>query len=170
VPERWDELEATDSAGVPDPVMNIQLRAATSADHPLLHSLNRAAYEALATRLFGSWDDIAQRARFEEKIQRLPFRIIELEHQPVGAISSSEHEDHVFLDELVILPELQSRGIGSRVLLLELREAHACKKPLRLHTARLNRAQEFYRRHGFVETGRDEMFINMESRGWCQSG
>ena len=145
--------------------MNIHLRAASPADHPFLHRLNRAAYEALATRLFGSWDDTMQRARFENEIQRLPFRIIELERQPVGAISSSEHEDHVFLNDMVILPELQSRGIGSFVLLLELRNARAIKKPIRLHTARLNRAQELYERHGFVETGRDEMFINMESPG-----
>lgn len=145
--------------------MTIKLRAATPADHQLLHRLNRAAYETLATRLFGSWDDTSQRARLENKIQRFPFRIIELDAQGVGAISSSVYEDHVFLHELVILPELQSRGIGSFVLLLELRDAQALQKPLRLHTARLNRAQEFYRRHGFAETGRDEMFINMESAG-----
>jgi ribosomal protein S18 acetylase RimI-like enzyme len=145
--------------------MDIHLRAATAADHEFLHTLNRAAHETLATRLFGSWDDVAQRARFESKIRRLQFRIIELDDQPVGAVSSSEHEAHVFLNEILVLPEFQNRGIGSFVLGFELAQAKVLGKPIRLHTARLNRAQELFRRHGFVETGRDDTFIDMVSTG-----
>lgn len=145
--------------------MNLHLRAATPADHPFLRRLNREAYEALAVRLFGSWDDEKQRVRLENKLRDLRFRIIELDAYAVGALASTEREDHVFLNEMLILPAFQGRGIGSVVLRLELRDAQAKGKPLRLHTARLNRAQELYRRHGFRETGRDEMFINMEWSG-----
>ena len=145
--------------------MNVRVRTATPADQSFLYKLNREAYEPLAARLFGSWDEIAQRARFDAKILQLQFRIVVFESQPVGAISSSEHRDHVLLHEIMILPEFQGRGIGSVVLRRELRSVEDIGKPLRLHTSRLNQAQEFYRRHGFVETGRDEMFINMENAG-----
>ena len=145
--------------------MNPRTRPATPADHPFLRRLNRAAYEPLATRLFGSWDDAAQQLRFEEKVTRYDLRIIEVNCQAVGAVASSEHEDHVFLHDLMIAPESQSRGIGAAILLGEVEHARSLNKPLRLHTARLNRALQFYRRHGFVETGRDEMFIDMERRG-----
>src|SRR4051812_41397130 len=99
--------------------MKLAIRAATPEDHPFLHRLSRAAHEALATRLFGSWDDTAQRARLDRNLERYPFRIVVIDLRPVGAIASIEHEDHVFLHEMMILPELQNQGIGSTVLLLE---------------------------------------------------
>lgn len=143
--------------------MNLHLRAATPADHPFLRRLDREAYEVLTIRLFGAWDEAKQRARMDYKLRELRFRVVELDGQPIGAIASSDRGDHVFLDEMQILPAFQSRGLGSRILEDEIRDAHARGLPLRLHTARLNRAQELYRRHGFRETGRDEMFINLES-------
>jgi ribosomal protein S18 acetylase RimI-like enzyme len=143
--------------------MNLRFRVATTADHPFLRRLDRAAYEPLAVRLFGAWDEAKQRARMDYKLRELRFRIIEQGGRAVGAVATSEHEDHVFLHEMMILPEHQNRGLGSLVLESELRDARALGKPLRLHTARLNRAQELYKRHGFRVTGGDEMFINMES-------
>lgn len=138
-------------------------RAATPADDAFLRRLDRAAYEALTVRLFGAWDEAKQRARMDYKLRELSFRIIELEGQAVGAVATSVRDDHVFLHELMILPEHQNRGLGSLVLQREMRNARALGKPLRLHTARLNRAQELYERHGFRVTGGDEMFIHMES-------
>lgn len=145
--------------------MDLQLRPAAVADHSFLQRLNREAYEELVTRQYGSWDDEFQRARFARKLQSIQFRIVLLGSQPVGAVSSTEHDDHIFLNELFILPEFQNRGIGSRVLVGELRHADLLGKPIRLHTLRLNRAQELYKRHGFIETGRDEIYINMERTG-----
>lgn len=142
--------------------MNLQLRAATPADHAFLRLLNRAAYEALAVRLFGSWDEANQGARMANKLRELRFRILEIDGRAIGAVATSEREDHVFLHEMMVLPEHQNRGIGSLVLRMVMGEARELGKPLRLHTARLNRALALYRRHGFVETGRDEMFIRME--------
>lgn len=142
--------------------MDLQFRSATVADHPFLQRLNWEAYEELVTRQSGSWDDDFQRARFAKKLQSVQFRIVLLDDQPVGAVSSTEYADHIFLSELLILPEFQNRGIGSRVLAGELRQADLLGKPIRLHTLRLNRAQELYRRHGFIETGGDEIYIDME--------
>ena len=145
--------------------MDLQVRPATVSDHAFLQRLNREAYEELVTRQYGSWDDEFQQARFGKKLQSVQFRIVLLDNQPVGAVSSTEHDDHIFLNELLILPEFQSRGIGSRVLIAELRHADLLRKPIRLHTLKLNRAQELYKRHGFIETGRDEIYINMERAG-----
>ncbi|HSB69250.1 MAG TPA: GNAT family N-acetyltransferase [Candidatus Methylomirabilis sp.] len=145
--------------------MDLQLRPATIADHPFLQRLNREAYEELVTRQYGAWDDEFQRARFGKKLQSARFRIVLLDDQPVGAVASTEHDDHIFLNELLILPEFQNRGIGSRVLVGELRHADLLGKPMRLHTLQMNRAQELYRRHGFIETGRDELYVNMQRGG-----
>ena len=143
--------------------MNLWLRAATSEDHAFLHALYRLAYEEVVTQQFGGWDDRAQRHRFASKLQRAAFRIVELKGRPIAAVWSSEHDDHIFLHELLVLPEFQNRGIGSQLLRGELARAGAVGKPVRLHTLVLNRAQEFYKRHGFVETGRSEVYVDMES-------
>ncbi len=145
--------------------MNLQLRAAAPEDHAFLHDLNRLAYEELVTRQFGGWDDSVQRQRFETKLRSAAFRIIELDGRPVGAVWSSDQEDHVCLNELLVLPEYQNRGIGSEVLRGELACTDTARKPMRLHTLLLNRAQEFYKRHGFIETGRGDTYIEMERMG-----
>lgn len=145
--------------------MDIQVRPATVADHAFLQRLNRQAYEELVTRQYGSWDEEFQQERFGKKLQTAQFRIVLLDNQPVGAVSSTEHDDHMFLNELLVLPGFQNRGIGSRVLAGELHHADLLGKPIRLHTLRANRAQELYRRHGFIETGHDEIYVNMERAG-----
>jgi ribosomal protein S18 acetylase RimI-like enzyme len=148
-----------------DEPMNLRLRAAKSEDRAFLHELNRLAYEDVVTRQFGVWDDRAQRQRFDSKLQRAAFRIVELAGQPIAAVWSSEHDDHVFLHELLVLPEFQNRGLGSEILRRELARAEAVRKPMRLHTLVLNRAQEFYKRHGFIETGRGDVYVDMERAG-----
>ncbi len=148
-----------------DEPLDLQLRTATSEDHTFLCDLNRLAYEDVVTRQFGVWDENAQRQRFDSKLERAAFRIVELAGRPVGAVWSSEHDDHIVLHELLVLPEFQNRGIGSQVLRWELARAEVVRKPVRLHTLLLNRAQEFYRRHGFVETGRSDLYVEMERAG-----
>ena len=145
--------------------MNIRLRLATSDDLDFLRELNRLAYEDVVKRQFGFWDDNAQRQRFDAKLQRAAFRIVELEGRPIAAVWSSEQDDHFFLHELLVLPEFQNQGIGFLILRWELDRAEAVKKPIRVHTLLLNRAQEFYKRHGFIETGRNDLYVDLEKAG-----
>ncbi|HMR09618.1 MAG TPA: GNAT family N-acetyltransferase [Polyangiaceae bacterium] len=145
--------------------MDITLRPASVSDHAFVHELNRAAYEALAVRLFGAWDDRVKRERLAAKLGRGGYRIIELAGQAIGAISTAAHGDHIHIDDLMLLPRFQRQGIGSRVLRMEIARAKASNKPLRLHTSRMSDAQHFYRLHGFTETGRSDDFIDFEKRG-----
>ena len=145
--------------------MNIRFRIASAEDRTFLRKLNRLAYEDVVVRQFGSWDDNAQRQRFDSKLQRAELRIVETEGQPIAAIWSSEQEDHIFLHELLVLPEFQNKGIGSQILRWEIDRVEPSKKPIRIHTLVLNSAQEFYKRHGFKEIGRSEIYVDMERAG-----
>jgi len=142
--------------------MNIQIRLATSKDHTFLHELHRLAYKDLVTRQFGGWDDDAQWQRFDAKLQHAAFRILELEGRPIAAIWSTEEADHIFLHELLVLPAFQSQGVGAQILRGEIDRVQAIGKPLRLHTLTRNRAQEFFKRHGFNEISRNDNYIEME--------
>lgn len=145
--------------------MNIQLRVAKLEDHDFLRMLNHLAYEDVVKRQFGVWDDSAQKQRFDLKLQQADFRIAELAGRPIAAVWSSEHDDHVLLHELLVLPEFQNQGIGSLILRRELDRAGIIRKPIRIHTLGRNRAQEFYKRHGFIETGRGDVYVDMERTG-----
>jgi ribosomal protein S18 acetylase RimI-like enzyme len=63
------------------------------------------------------------------------------------------------------IPEFQNQGIGSLILRRELDRTEHLKKPIRLHTLVLSRAQEFYKRHGFKEVGRSQVYVDMERAG-----
>jgi ribosomal protein S18 acetylase RimI-like enzyme len=142
--------------------MDLTIRPAGAKDVPFLRALNRAAYEELAVRVFGSWNDTLKRDKFESKLARGGFRLVVLNGEPVGAILSVDGSGYVTIRDLMILPKFQRRGIGSRVIELEIARATALRKPVRLHTSRLNEARHFYLRHGFVETGGDGDFIDFE--------
>jgi GNAT superfamily N-acetyltransferase len=139
-----------------------RIRPATPADHEFLCGLARAAYRDVVVRQFGEWDDAVQGARFAAKLEGAFFRIGMVGDRAVAAVWSEERVDHVFLHELLVLPEFQNRGIGSELLAVEVANARAAGKPLRLHTLRLNRAQDFYARHGFAVTLRGDVYVDME--------
>src|SRR6185503_8631785 len=141
---------------------DVTVREATVADAPFLLSLARDAYREVLALQFGGWDESIHGARFAEKVATLPFRVVELNGEPVATVSSSIHADHVRVNELVVLPRFQNRGLGSFLLLQEIERARRVGLPLRLHTFRLNRALRFYERHGFVVTARREDVIDLE--------
>ena len=143
----------------------MQVRAATEDDTPFLVYLAGEAYRDLVTRQFGSWDEGEQAVRFAAKVARMTFEVGELAGQPIAAVSSSVHTDHVFLNELLVLPEFQNRGFGTDLLDREIARARQLGLPLRLHTLRLNPALRLFERHGFVVTGRGDVYIDLEHAG-----
>ena len=141
---------------------DVTVREATAADGPFLLSLARDAYREILALQFGGWDESIHGVRFAEKVASLPFRVVEFNGEPVATVSSSIHTDHVRVNELVVLPRCQNRGLGSFLLLQEVERARSIGLPLRLHTFRLSRALRFYERHGFVVTARREDEIDLE--------
>jgi ribosomal protein S18 acetylase RimI-like enzyme len=147
------------------PSPEFTLREARGADGEFLLSLAREAYREVLALQVGGWDEAVHGKRFAEKVASLPFWVGELDGAPVAAISSTLHADHLRVNELLVLPAVQNRGIGSRLLLREIERARTAGVPVRLYTLRLNRALQFYERHGFVVTGRRDEYIDLEQAG-----
>lgn len=143
----------------------LTVRLASPADTEFLVDLARAAYADVVTRQFGGWKDDVHGTRYREKINEDGFSVLLLGEARVGAVHVVEEVKRFVLAELVVHPDYQGRGIGARALTGILQQARANGKPLWLHTMRENYgALAFYRRHGFVETGRSEAYIEMEAR------
>ena len=90
--------------------LRLHVRTATEDDTPFLVNIAREAYRDVVTRQFGSWNEREQATRFAAKVTRLPFEVGGARGRPIAAVSSSVHADHVFLNELLVLPECQNRA------------------------------------------------------------
>jgi ribosomal protein S18 acetylase RimI-like enzyme len=146
-------------------VDDFTLREARPSDGAFLLSLAREAYQEVLSLQFSGWNEAVHGTRFAEKVATLPFWVAELNGEPIAAVSSSLHDDHLRVNELLVLPAFQNRGIGSRLLLREIARARDAGVPVRLYTLRLNRAIQLYERHGFVVTARRDEYIDLELAG-----
>ena len=141
--------------------MLLERRPATSSDTEFARISHHAAYRDVVCRQFGAWDGALQDQLFEEKWIPDQFEIVLCDGNPCGFLSVEDQPDHIYISEIVIAPQFQGRGIGSRLLNEEMQRGREAKSPLRLQVLRENRAIELYRRLGFKECGTTETHIRM---------
>ena len=119
--------------------IRVSTRLAVEADKDFLFQLCRAAYHDVVVRQFGKWDDIWQREHFADKWGRMEYRVVEHGGKPVGTTSVSEEADHVFLNEIQILPAFQSQGIGTSLVTDLIEQARRGAKDVRLRVLKQSR-------------------------------
>jgi ribosomal protein S18 acetylase RimI-like enzyme len=143
-----------------NPVTGLVRRPATAADTDWARTVHHAAYREVVERQFGPWDDAVQDEFFRGDWERESgFEVLLWNGQECGYIRIVDLEDAVQIWELVILPEFQNLGIGTRVIQDAIARAAHRGVPAQLGTFLLKRAADLYRRLGFVEVGRDETHI-----------
>jgi len=141
--------------------MEISRRAATPGDENLARRLHESGYRDVVIRQFGAWDQERQECFFDEKWFPEEYEILLCGQADCGYLWVADGEDHVDIMEIVILPEYQNRGIGSRILEQEIARARARDVPVRLRVLKQSRAISLYRRLGFEEYGRTETHVLM---------
>jgi len=88
--------------------------------------------------------------------------VIVVDSVPAGSMIVFRGASAIWLVDIALLPDFQSRGIGGGLITRLANEAEGSGLPLRLSVARGNRAARLYDRIGFVATGGDSMYIEME--------
>lgn len=140
--------------------MNIERKKAKYQDMALLYELNRRAMKEHIIDNFGSWDESGQRQNFEESTDISAHELLFDGERPFGFINIFEHEHELHINRLCIVPEFQSRGIGT-ALLTELIVSNPPERPIRLQVFHRNPAANLYRRLGFIETKVTPTHIHM---------
>ena len=89
-------------------------------------------------------------------------QVILCDGQPIGRILVDRTPEFFLLVDIALLPEHQKQGIGTKYLRELLDESKRAGVPVRLQVLKNNPAQRLYERLGFVKTGEDELYLQME--------
>jgi GNAT superfamily N-acetyltransferase len=144
--------------------MIVSKRQATESDHQFVRSVHHRAYRDVVERQYGPWDEAEADRLFEAVWVAAAHEIVLCDSVASGYCRIECRDDVIFVHELVIDPDFQGRGIGTRILESVFKDAVKRALPVRLQTHLVNRAANLYRRLGFRECGRTGTHILMEWR------
>ena len=139
-------------------------------DFVFARQVHHRAYRDVVTKQFGNWNETMQDRFFADEWWTLPFKIILLDDAPIGVLSVRSVNGYLFIHEIQLLPEFQGRGVGTEILQEQITEAKQLALPLKLKVLRKNRAQELYKRMGFVPYKETDIDIFMKWAAGSPSG
>jgi GNAT superfamily N-acetyltransferase len=126
----------------------ITLEPASDGDANDLADLRVLAMRESRERV-GRFDARRARERLLSGFSAAHTRHIVSNGERVGFVVVRPLGDGLLLDHLYVVPGVQGRGIGTRVLEMVFAEADAARMPLRVGALRESDANRFYQRHGF---------------------
>jgi len=137
-------------------IVNYELIPATDKDFDFVYELKKIAYKEYIEQTWG-WDEEFQMNFHKENFSTANTKIITVENKPIGTVDVKEEDKRIFISGLYLLPEYQSKGIGSSILADIEKDAKAAVKRLELEVLRVNiRAEKLYKRLGFEMVEGDE--------------
>jgi ribosomal protein S18 acetylase RimI-like enzyme len=145
---------------------DLRVRPALSSDREFLFEVRRATLRAYVEQTSG-WDDAEQRVTADREFAELPFAVVEESGRAVGYVCVIHQRECDFIDEIVLLPEAQGRGIGTQLLRDILLAAQQRGVPVQLSVFVNNPAQALYARLGFEVVRVEEPRMLMQ---WTPAG
>jgi GNAT superfamily N-acetyltransferase len=140
----------------------VMVRHATAEDEAFVNNLT---VTTMAGYVEATWPDdpIAHSCYWElNKFDSSNTRILQVDGNYVGRLSTTLRADCVFIDEIHVVPEYQRKGIGQEAIEVVLEEARRLGLSVRLTVLEVNPAQGLYLRMGFTITGTRDHRIHME--------
>ena len=115
------------------------------------------------TRKWG-WDEEVQRDFHAREWPDKRPRVILYDNKPIGTMYISENEEAIEIGQFYILPEYQSKGIGSYLLKGVLEKADRARLVTKLTYMHINPAASLYERQGFKPVRSDDTFCYTERK------
>jgi ribosomal protein S18 acetylase RimI-like enzyme len=106
----------------------------------------------------------AQQRSYESAYAQSEHHIVEQDGQPIGRLMVLREKDSVLLVDISLLAEHRGHGIGGELLRELIQECTRAGSTLKLQVLKTNPALRLYQRLGFIRTGEDQMYIQMERR------
>ena len=142
--------------------MQILLAQAEELDRAFFRMAHHLAYREVVESMFG-WNEAEQDKIVDSEFDECNPHIINHAGTSVGTVGWQIREDHIWFGPIYIMPEFQSRGIGTSVLRQIIEMSRAQKLRLRLRTLSGNLgAKSFYERLGFSVMSATEKHWHMQ--------
>jgi ribosomal protein S18 acetylase RimI-like enzyme len=140
----------------------ITKRNATAEDTDFARDIHHKAYHDVIIRQFGSWDETMQDNFFKKGWRPETHEIILSGDSSCGYCSIEYNSEQIYLHELVLSPDFQGKGIGSKILKELIEESKQKNIPIRLQVLKENQAQHLYRKLGFNDKKKTDTHFEME--------
>lgn len=133
------------------------LKIATQEDYDFIYNLKITTMKDYVIKTWGSWDEDLQRILFSRELKAIEHQIIVVNNKKVGIFAFSRNKTSISIDEIQILPEYQSKGIGTLIFSDIIANAQKEKIEITLRVLKVNSmAQRFYNKLGFEKIGATE--------------
>lgn len=125
---------------------------ATLNDVEFARNVHHRAFRDVVTEHFGEWNQKGQDEFFEDAWKQGEHQILTYNGERCGYISVDENDEKIILNEIVLLPEYQNKGIGSDILNELISSSNEKHKALELQVLKNNKAVGLYIKKGFNTT------------------
>ena len=153
----------------PSVVPFFELRPARSSDYAFAEQLYFETIRPLLIDL-GRWNERRLKARFARAFRANHVRIIRSGDMDIGWLQVSETTTEITLNQIHIIAEFRSRGIGTWIIRDILADAQGKQKPVVLSVVHNNPALALYQRLGFGIVGEDVEKLHMRWDGSTPPG
>ena len=153
--------------------MNISLRPFSPDNQDFLfklyastreHELSAFAWPPAQQEAFLRMQFNAQQQWYATAFATADHQLIFVDEKPAGRILVFRDTDALRLVDIALLSEYRNRGIGTQLLRGLISESEKDRLPVRLQVLKSNPAFRVYQRLGFVTTGEDSMYYQMERK------
>ena len=144
---------------------NYFLRKYEDNDYEFVYEVKKNAYKEYVEQCWGKWDDIDQKNRFKESMEKTFDRtyIIMFNSERIGFYQGQLVNDRTyFIENICIIPEYQGKGIGTKILQSKLKEYS--DKNIEIQYFKQNPVGNLYKKLGFEPNGETEFHYQMIKR------
>lgn len=121
---------------------------------------SRKGWTTEADLLGGIRVDEATLLQYFQEHESTILKCTDAEQQIIGCVYLKKEQEHLYLGMLTVSPELQGKGVGKMLLLASEEKAKEldCKSVVMTVITRRHELIDWYKRHGYYETGQKQPF------------
>jgi ribosomal protein S18 acetylase RimI-like enzyme len=136
-------------------MMDIKLRPTQENDFIFAWQLYELLMKPLTEELL-PWKEDRQKEVIRKAVKDAQTRIVLVDDEKAGWLQIDESNDHIYIGQIYINPDLQGKGIGRFLIQNIIQQAKADGKALKLSVMKNNPAKAFYERLGFKVAAEDQ--------------
>ena len=146
-------------------MQNVKLIPYSDEDYEFVYEVKKNAYKKYVEQCWGKWDDIDQKNRFKESMEKTFDRtyIIMFNDERIGFYQGQVvNERTYYIENICIIPEYQGKGIGREILKSVINEYS--DKNIEIQYFKQNPVGNLYKKLGFEPNGETEFHYQMIKR------